>query len=92
MKYFNWNEKKNQNLKKIRNISFEEIVLAIDDGKLLDILKHQNMKKYPDQLLLIVEIRNYAYVVPFVEDGESYFLKTIYPSRKATKTYLSSGE
>jgi len=92
MKYFNWNEKKNQNLKKIRNISFEEIVLAIDNGKLLDILKHQNMKKYTDQLLLIVEIRNYAYVVPFVEDGESYFLKTIYPSRKATKTYLSSGE
>ena len=92
MKYFDWNEKKNQTLKKIRNISFEEIVLAIDNGKLLDILKHQNMKKYPDQLLLIVEIRNYAYVVPFVEDGESYFLKTIYPSRKATKTYLSSGE
>ena len=92
MKYFNWNEKKNQTLKKIRNITFEEIVLAIDNGKLLDILKHQNKEKYSDPFLLIVEIRNYAYVVPYVEDGDSYFLKTIYPSRKATKTYLSTGE
>ena len=92
MKYFNWNEEKNRILKRARNISFEEIVLAVDDGKLLDILQHQNKEKYPDQYLLIVEIRNFAYVVPFVEDGESYFLKTIFPSRKATKHYLNSGE
>ena len=92
MKYFNWNEEKNRTLKKSRNISFEEIVFAIDDGKLLDVLQHQNRGKYPDQFLLIVDIRIYAYVVPFVEDGESYFLKTIYPSRKATKRYLNAGE
>lgn len=92
MKYFNWNEEKNRTLKRSRNISFEEIVFAIDDGKLLDVLQHQNRGKYPDQFLLIVDIRNYAYVVPFVEDGESYFLKTIYPSRKATKRYLNAGE
>lgn len=92
MKYFKWIEGENRTLKKSRNISFEEIVLAIDDGKLLDVLQHDNRDKYPDQFLLIIDIRNYAYVVPFVEDGESYFLKTIYPSRKATKTYLNAGE
>ena len=92
MKYFICNDKKNRKLRKFRNISFEEIVFAIDDGKLLDVLQHQNRGKYPDQFLLIVDIRNYAYVVPFVEDGESYFLKTIYPSRKATKRYLNAGE
>ena len=92
MKYFNWNEEKNRLLKKDRNISFEEIILAIDDGKLLDILQHQNKGKNPDQYLLVVEIRNYAYVVPYVEDGKSYFLKTIYPSLKATKQYINSGE
>ena len=92
MKYFNWNEEKNRDLKRDRNIPFEEIVLAIDDGKLLDILHHQNKEKYPCQYLLIIKIRNYAYVVPFVEDGEFYFLKTIYPSRKATNHYINSGE
>ena len=92
MKYFNWNEEKNRLLKKDRNISFEEIILDIDDGKLLDILQHQNKGKYPEQYLLVVEIRNYAYVVPYVEYGKSYFLKTIYPSRKATKHYINSGE
>ena len=92
MKYFNWNWDKNRKLRKSRNISFEQIVLATDDGKLLDVLQHQNKGKYLDQFVLIVDIRNYAYVVPFVEDGESYFVETIYPSRKATKTYLNAGE
>jgi uncharacterized DUF497 family protein len=92
MKYFNWNEDKNRKLRKSRNISFEQIVLATDDGKLLDVLQHQNKGRYLDQFVLIVDIRNYAYVVPFVEDGESYFVETIYPSRKATKTYLNAGE
>lgn len=89
MKYFEWNEDKNRLLKQKRNISFEDIVLSISSGGLLDIVKHPNPEKYPKQMLLIVEVTNYAYVVPFIENDDHYFLKTIYPSRKATKTYLS---
>lgn len=88
MKYFEWNEDKNRLLKQKRNISFEDIVLSITSGGLLDIVKHPNPEKYPKQMLLIVEVTSYAYVVPFIENDDHYFLKTIYPSRKATKTYL----
>ncbi len=67
MKYFEWNEDKNRLLKQKRNISFEDIVLSISSGGLLDIVKHPNPEKYPKQMLLIVEVTNYAYVVPFIE-------------------------
>lgn len=89
MKYFDWDVKKNEILRETRNISFEEIVFAIANDKLLDILEHTNTEKYPNQKLFIVEISDYAYVVPFIEDEEKYFLKTIYPSREATKKYLN---
>jgi uncharacterized DUF497 family protein len=89
MKYFDWSEEKNKLLKKYRNISFEEVVLAIDNGQLLDVVEHHDKSKYPKQRLIIVEIQNYAFVVPFLETEEAYILKTIYPSRKATQTYLN---
>ena len=89
MKYFDWDEKKNELLKKKRNISFEEIVLSIANNKLMDIVEHQNKSKYPNQKIMIVEVNEYMYLVPFVEDDEKYFLKTIYPSREATKEYLN---
>ena len=92
MKYYDWNEEKNNILKETRDISFEEIVLSISNGKILDIVEHSNKEKYPNQKMFIVEVRNYAYIVPFVEDDEKYFLKTIYPSREATKEYLTEGE
>lgn len=89
MKYYDWDDDKNNLLKKIRNISFEEAVFAISNGKLLDVVEHPNREKYPNQKMFVVEIRDYAYVVPFVEDEKKYFLKTIYPSREATKMYLN---
>ncbi|WKZ68448.1 MAG: DUF4258 domain-containing protein [Melioribacteraceae bacterium] len=92
MKYYDWNEEKNNILKETRNISFEEIVLAISNGKILDILDHPDKEKYPNQKMFIIEVGNYAYVVPFVEDDKKYFMKTIYPSREATKQYLNEGE
>ncbi|GJQ60960.1 MAG: hypothetical protein SCALA702_00130 [Melioribacteraceae bacterium] len=88
MKYFDWDEKKNKLLKETRDISFEEIVLAISNNQILDILEHPDKAKFPNQKMFIVELFNYAFVVPFVEDEQKYFLKTIYPSRKATKQYL----
>jgi uncharacterized DUF497 family protein len=85
MKYFAWDEDKNNLLKETRNISFEEIVLSLSNNKLLEVVEHPNKQKYPNQRIFIVEVRDYAYIVPFVEDEEKYFLKTIYPSREATK-------
>jgi uncharacterized DUF497 family protein len=92
MKYFDWNEVKNEKLKNERDVSFEEVVLAIANNQLLDVLEHSNKKKYPDQKIFVIELLGYAYYVPFVESEETYFLKTIYPSRKATKKYLDNNE
>ncbi|MBL1213925.1 MAG: toxin [Ignavibacteriae bacterium] len=89
MKYFDWDESKNNLLKKTRSLSFEEVILAISNEKLLEVVEHTNKEKYPNQKMFIVEIREYACIVPFVEDEEKYFLKTIYPSREATKKYLN---
>jgi len=88
MKYYDWDEEKNEILKKERGISFEIIVSQIELGKLLAIIKHPNSEKYYNQKIFIVEFENYAYLVPFVEKEEKVFLKTIIPSRKATKIYL----
>lgn len=75
-------------LKLEREVSFEEVVLAIEEGDLLDILENLNKQKHPNQKILVVNINNYAYLVPFIEDEEKIFFKTIIPSRKATKKYL----
>ena len=63
-------------------------MLAIESGGLLDELKHPNKDKYPNQLVFVVGLDGYAYLVPYVEESEYYFLKTVIPSRKATKNYL----
>lgn len=88
MKYFAWNDAKNERLKVERNISFEEVVAHIEQGNILDILDHTDRAKYPGQRIFIVHMYNYAWLVPFVENDEQVFLKTIIPSRKATKRYL----
>jgi uncharacterized DUF497 family protein len=88
MKIFEWNETKNTKLKQERGISFEEIVFYIEKGSVVDIVAHPNRKRYPGQKILIIDIDDYIYLVPFVENEEVVFLKTIIPSRKATKEYL----
>lgn len=90
MKYFDWDEEKNEKLRRERDISFEEVVAALWEGRELDILPHPNKTRYPNQRILIVNIDNYAYVVPFVEDAKKVFFKTIMPSRKMTKKYILS--
>ncbi|MEQ1655448.1 MAG: toxin [Nitrospira sp.] len=91
MKPFRWSHEKNAQLKAERDISFEEIVLAIETDGLLDIVTHSNPGKYPNQRMFIVAIEQYAYLVPFVEEADSYFLKTVIPNRKATRDYLKGG-
>jgi hypothetical protein len=88
MKPFRWNHGKNEELKTARGISFEEFVLAIEAGGLLDVVRHPNSGKYPNQLVFIVALDSYVHMVPFVEETDYYFLKTVIPSRKATRDYL----
>lgn len=89
MKPFRWNHDKNDVLKAERDISFEEIVLAIEANGILDVYSHPNQEKYPNQQIFIVAFNNYIYLVPFVEESDYYFLKTVMPSRKAMKQYLT---
>ena len=91
MKMFRWNHEKNEQLKVEREVSFEEIVLALEGDGLLDILQHPNESKYPKQRILVVSLDGYIYLVPFVEEADYNFLKTIIPSRKATRDYLAGG-
>ncbi|MBU0482545.1 MAG: BrnT family toxin [Proteobacteria bacterium] len=91
MKYFNWNTEKNEKLREDRGVSFEEAVFAIEQGQLLDILEHPNKEQYENQMIFVVKIFNYVWLIPFVEDENEVFLKTIIPSRKATRQYLHGG-
>ncbi|MHB1320424.1 MAG: BrnT family toxin [Acidithiobacillus ferrivorans] len=91
MKPVNWNTEKNICLKAERGVSFEEVLSAMSHGGLLDVRDHQNTGQYPNQRMLVVRIRGYAYLVPFVETESEVFLKTIIPSRKATRNYLTEG-
>lgn len=80
---------KNLRLIKERGISFEEVIVALQDGSLLDIVKHPDQGKYPSQYIYILNINDYVYLVPFVKkDKQTIFLKTIFPSRKLKKKYL----
>ena len=88
MDYYKWDNLKNESLKAERGISFEQVVIHIEQGDVLDLVAHPNQKKYPGQQIIVIEINEYVYLVPFVESSEGKFLKTIIPSRKATRDYL----
>lgn len=88
MKPFRWDPEKNDQLKVARGIAFEEIVLAVEEGGLRDVLVHPNQRRYPGQVVLVVSYREYVYLVPSVDEDGYYFLKTIIPSRKATRDYM----
>jgi uncharacterized DUF497 family protein len=88
VKFFDWDDAKNAKLRAERSIGFEEIVFHIERGDLLDVLEHPNPSRYAGQRIFVVRRGDYVYLVPFVEDEQTVFLKTIIPSRKATKQYL----
>jgi uncharacterized DUF497 family protein len=88
VKYFAWDDEKNAKLKAERGIGFEDVIFHIEHGDLLDILTHPNPERYAHQRIFVVRREDYVYLVPFVEDEHTVFLKTIIPSRKATKQYL----
>lgn len=88
MKAITWDPEKNKSLQNERNISFEEVVLHMSIGGILDTLEHPNQERYPGQRIHVVAIEGYVYLVPFVETEDEVFLKTVIPSRKATRIYL----
>jgi uncharacterized DUF497 family protein len=87
MNIFNWNKEKNEWLRKNRNIGFEDIVFLISEGHLIEIIKNPG-EKYQNQFMFVVSFKRYVYLVPFVMNENEVFLKTIIPSRKATKKYI----
>jgi len=84
---FVWDSDKNEQLKNERGVSFEEIVYMMDSGGLVGVLEHPNSKKYKNQRLFCVLIRDYLYVVPYLEADGVYILKTAFPSRKMKKIF-----
>ena len=89
-KQYEWSPDKNEWLKENRGISFEEVLEALTTHAFVIDARNPNEKKYPNQHVLILKLRGYVHVVPYSEDNNKRFLKTIYPSRKATKLYLQS--
>jgi hypothetical protein len=92
VKPIRWSADKSLSLKAERGVSFEEVLSAISQGGLLRVMDHPNRAKYGHQKMLVVRIRDYAYLVPYVENEEEIFLKSIMPSRKATRDFLSGGK
>ena len=92
VKPISWNTKKNALLKAERGVSFEDVVFHIMAGDILDTVDHPNQVRYPGQQIHVLDIEGYVYLVPFMESEEEVFLKTIIPSRKATKSYLGGSK
>jgi len=92
MKPFDWNRQKSTILRSSRGIGFEEVVNAINEGHILAVIEHPNKQKYPNQKIYIIDFDDYIYCIPFIEDNEKIFLKTIYPSRKYTNKFSKEKE
>ena len=88
MSEFDWNDEKNLFLQRNRGIGFEDVVFHIRNGDVLDVIRHPNKGRYPNQNIIILNVERYVYLVPYVKEKGTRFLKTIIPSRKATREYL----
>jgi hypothetical protein len=87
-----WSPKKNEELKQRYGFGFERVLVALAEGALLDNRTHPGGERYGHQRQLVVQINAYAWIVPFVQDDQAIFLKTMFPSRKATKRYLEQSK
>jgi len=85
--YFDFDAHKNTILQKERGVSFEQIIILIENGNVIAVKPHHNQKKYQNQHIAEILAGDYICLVPFVVDGNKVFLKTVYLSRKATKSY-----
>jgi uncharacterized DUF497 family protein len=85
---FDWSEEKNRFHEQTRGVSFEDVIFHIQKGDVLDVIKHPKANQYPEQKIIVINIEGYVHLVPYVKEKGIRFLKTIIPSRKATKEYL----
>jgi uncharacterized DUF497 family protein len=90
MKVFRWDNEKNEWLKNSRGVSFEQVVILMERGDVIETIEHPNQNRYPGQKIATVLIDDYGYLVPYVQESDEIFLKTIIPSRKATNKYVRS--
>nr|VFK11037.1 MAG: hypothetical protein BECKLPF1236A_GA0070988_100481 [Candidatus Kentron sp. LPFa]VFK27373.1 MAG: hypothetical protein BECKLPF1236C_GA0070990_100461 [Candidatus Kentron sp. LPFa] len=89
MSEFDWSSEKNEALKRIRKASFAEVLAHIRNGRVLDVIRHPNRNRYLGQNIIVLDVHGYVWLVPYVKRKGIRFLKTIIPSRKATREYLS---
>jgi hypothetical protein len=92
MNIFRWDNEKNELLKTSRDVCFEQVVILMERGDVLETIEHANQDRYAGQKIVTVMINDYVYLVPYVENGEELFLKTIIPSRKATNKHVRAGK
>jgi uncharacterized DUF497 family protein len=92
MRIFRWDNEKNKLLKKNRGVCFEQVVILMERGDILETIEHRNRNRYPGQKIATIMIDDYVYLVPYAENNEELFLKTIIPSRKATNKYVRVGK
>lgn len=88
MSEFDWSEEKNDQLHQTRNLCFEDVLVSIHNGGVLAVLRHPNRDRYPGQNMIVLNMDEYVYLIPYVKQRGKRFLKTIIPSRKATREYL----
>ena len=92
MVQFDWNDEKDEKLRRERGVSFEEVVFHIFNGDILSIVEHPNQRRYAGQKIMFLRMGDYVYMVPYQRQEDVVFLKTIIPSRKATQKYLRKNE
>lgn len=88
MSAFNWSDDKNEMLARTRHACFEDVVICIQNGHVLDVIRHPNRDRYPGQNIIVLNVDGYVWLVPYVKQKGVRFLKTIMPSRKATREYM----
>lgn len=88
MSEFDWSDEKSERLGRVRGMCFEDIVICIQNGHVLDVIRHPNRDRYPGQNIIVLNVDGYVWLVPYVKQKGVRFLKTIMPSRKATREYL----
>jgi len=89
MSEFDWSDEKNEMLERTRQVCFEDAIVCIQNGDVLDVIRHPNRERYPKQNMIVLNVSGYVWLIPYVKVKGVRFLKTIIPSRKATREYLA---
>lgn len=89
MSEFDWSDEKNELLERTRQVCFEDVVVCIQNGDVLDVIRHPNRERYPNQIMIVLDVGGYVWLVPYVKAKGVRVLKMIIPSRKATREYLA---